>query len=569
MYNNISFKKWLALCLLLLCVVTHGRAQTYAEKVRKYVYAYQNLAIQEQLRSGIPASVTLGQGILETEAGCSELATGANNHFGIKCKKEWKGETFTHTDDRPDECFRKYSCAGDSYKDHSDYLRTGPRYASLFRLSPTDYAAWAFGLKKCGYATNPVYAQKLIKIIEDFELQEYTYKALNDNMVYKHPKPKEDRRYAAAFHEDIPAADTPGFKKLEEAADEARATIITTPVSAKPLPVNTKGNTGGILKVNGLKAIQAYKGDMLLQYAVQYNLRYEKILEYNDLPDAPLAKDMYLYLEKKPAKGQHERHIVRPGETMWQIAQDEPMQLQRLMTYNMLQQGEEPNVGVMLEMQHYASTKPRVVSAPAFIGDGLAKNSTAARNQDDDYIKTSPAANSNNAVQTQPATTYNDNYVGQPAVAAQIAPVTNQDDRMMPAPATAIPTPVMQETKAPVQVNAPPPATTQPATVPQEPQDELSRLKARLDKIVYAGDERVNTVPPTAKPLTQPKPVETVPLAKKRVLAKAGPVKYYTVKKGDTAFNICKRYNMTVAELQELNAMEKPTVALGQKLKVK
>src|ERR1700761_7108128 len=157
-------QKWIISCItMLLCVVANVRAQdTYADKVAQYINQYKSLAIAEQKRSGVPASVILGQGILETDAGCSELVTGANNHFGIKCKKEWTGETFAHTDDAPNECFRKYKCAEDSYKDHSEYLRTSARYADLFKLSKTDYAAWAFGLKRCGYATSPTYAKRLI-----------------------------------------------------------------------------------------------------------------------------------------------------------------------------------------------------------------------------------------------------------------------------------------------------------------------------------------------------------------------------------------------------------------------
>ncbi len=588
---TVNFKKWLTVCIAMLCVATHTIAQdNYSDKVKKYVDTYQDLAIQEQLRSGVPAAITLGQGILETEAGCSVLATDANNHFGIKCKKEWRGETFAHTDDRPNECFRKYGCAGDSYKDHSDYLKTGPRYAALFRLSPTDYAAWAYGLKKCGYATNPVYAQKLIKIIEDFELQEYTYKALNENMVYKQPKPKEDNRYAAAFHENVPAVDTPAFKKLEEAADEARATIIITPVSGAPLPVNTKGNTAGIQKVNGLKAIKAYKGDMLLQYAVEYDIRYEKLLEYNDLPDAPLAADMYLYIEKKPTKGKHESHIVQPGETMWQIAQGEPMQLRRLLAYNLLQPGEEPNTGVILQLQHYAGVKPKLSDAPRFMGDDLSKKDALARARQNNYIVKEQTTKQ--TTEAAPQTTYNDNYVEKPEVAPKQPDATPkvEDNTVQSTPTPVVTTPVentvptvttpipeTKETVAPAKVDALPPVTTQAATESQEPQDELSRLKARLDKIVYASGDKpttnttVVTTQPTAKtpptaPSVTPAPVKT---EKKIPLAKQSAVKYHTVKKVDTAFNIAKRYNMTVAELLELNDMKKANVELGEKLKVK
>ena len=156
--------------------------------VRKSMWSGITLfAISEQRASGIPASVILGQGILETEAGASELMVKANNHFGIKCKNNWQGPTFLHTDDAKDECFKKYQSAEESYKDHSAHLINNPRYAPLFKCSKTDYAAWAVGLKRCGYATNPQYAQRLIKIIEDFRLQEYTYAALDSYMLHTYP----------------------------------------------------------------------------------------------------------------------------------------------------------------------------------------------------------------------------------------------------------------------------------------------------------------------------------------------------------------------------------------------
>src|SRR5215204_6466652 len=129
-------------------------------------------------RTGIPASIKLAQGVHETSAGTSDLVKRSNNHFGLKCKAEWTGMTVKHTDDAPNECFRKYESSLDSYKDQSNYLKGAPRYASLFELDPTDYKAWAFGLKKAGYATNPRYSQVLIKLIEDYDLQDYTMIAL-------------------------------------------------------------------------------------------------------------------------------------------------------------------------------------------------------------------------------------------------------------------------------------------------------------------------------------------------------------------------------------------------------
>lgn len=135
-----------------------------------YIEAYASLAIKEMVRTGVPASIKIAQGILETDAGRSDLVQRSNNHFGIKCKSSWTGEKVYHNDDEEGECFRKYSSANDSYHDHSDYLKSQPRYSFLFNYEVNDYNSWAWGLKKAGYATNPIYAQTIIKYIEKYNL---------------------------------------------------------------------------------------------------------------------------------------------------------------------------------------------------------------------------------------------------------------------------------------------------------------------------------------------------------------------------------------------------------------
>src|ERR1700748_837295 len=143
-----------------------------------YVNTYKELAMAEQRRSGIPAAVTLAQGLHESEAGTSELVKQSNNHFGIKCRADWKGDVVFHDDDSRGECFRSYAKAEDSYRDHSEFLRRSNRYAFLFDLDPADYEGWAYGLKKAGYATNIRYSQILIKLIKDYNLQQYSLIAM-------------------------------------------------------------------------------------------------------------------------------------------------------------------------------------------------------------------------------------------------------------------------------------------------------------------------------------------------------------------------------------------------------
>ncbi len=147
-------------------------------EVNNYIITYKDIAIREMQRSGVPAAITLAQGILESSSGSSELVQLSNNHFGIKCKNNWTGETVRHDDDERKECFRKYPTAEDSYRDHSDFLRSNDRYASLFTLDPLDYSGWAYGLKQAGYATESNYPQALVKLIEDYHLQDYSLQAL-------------------------------------------------------------------------------------------------------------------------------------------------------------------------------------------------------------------------------------------------------------------------------------------------------------------------------------------------------------------------------------------------------
>ena len=152
---------------VLLAVATVSSGQS-TDVIQNYIDTYKEIAIAEMQRTGVPASIKLAQGIHETTAGTSDLVRRSNNHFGIKCKSNWTGESVRHTDDAPHECFRKYDDPSQSYRDHSDFLKGSSRYASLFNLDPLDYSAWAYGLKKAGYATNPRYPQIIIKLIETY-----------------------------------------------------------------------------------------------------------------------------------------------------------------------------------------------------------------------------------------------------------------------------------------------------------------------------------------------------------------------------------------------------------------
>ncbi|MFN9109836.1 MAG: glycoside hydrolase family 73 protein, partial [Bacteroidota bacterium] len=183
--------KKISILFFFFIFTTHLIAQKIT--IEEYVNTYKDIAMKEMVRSGVPASITLAQGILETENGNSALVKKSNNHFGIKCKETWTGPSVSHDDDAPQECFRKYENAIASYIDHSDFLRTRKHYHFLFDLDPLDYKAWAYGLKKAGYATNPKYPQILIKYIETYNLHDYSLLAMGK---------KSDEQSSLALRED-------------------------------------------------------------------------------------------------------------------------------------------------------------------------------------------------------------------------------------------------------------------------------------------------------------------------------------------------------------------------------
>jgi LysM repeat protein len=269
---------------------------------QEYVQKYKDLAIEEMKRMGVPAAITLAQGLLETQNGNSDLFKQSNNHFGIKCKSTWTAETVSHDDDAPGECFRKYKTDEDSYRDHSNFLRGNSRYDFLFQLSPSDYKAWAYGLQKAGYATNPRYPQILIKNIEDNNLEQYTDEALND---------------------------VPHFDASQYASDtekDSSQTVLDPPLSQ---PMN--------LTINGSKALYVPKGTSLLAIATEHNINLEKLLSINDLQtDGLLQKGQYVFLEKKQKVGQQDFCIALANETLYDISQKYGVVLQNLYDYNNL-----------------------------------------------------------------------------------------------------------------------------------------------------------------------------------------------------------------------------------------
>ena len=334
---------------LLLLAVSPSMAQISANGVI-YVNTYKALAMAEQQRSGVPAAIILAQGLHETEAGTSELVKQSNNHFGIKCKDDWTGGVVYHDDDSRHECFRSYATAADSYRDHSDFLRHGGRYAFLFDLEPTDYEGWAYGLKKAGYATNIRYSQILIKLIKDYNLQQYSLIAMgklnpSDEVVLSMPGVPNVAAITPA-----PAVVTVGAD-----AEGGRVSPVTDSATAAAYP-------DGEFTINRTRVVYARAGASLLAIANQYEVPLGRLLEFNDMREEDvLVKGQLIFLQRKRRTGSIEYHVVRDGESLYDIAQAEGIRLQDMLEMNQLTPEVQPLAGERIYLQGSAPARPRLV----------------------------------------------------------------------------------------------------------------------------------------------------------------------------------------------------------------
>jgi len=292
------------------------------------------MAVREMLRSGIPASITLAQGCLESDNGNSPLAKNANNHFGIKCKSDWKGERSYHDDDQKNECFRKYRNSEESYLDHTEYLLKTPRYGYLFKLSRTDYNAWAHGLRAAGYATDPNYAARLIKIIEEEQL--FVFDSLesddlpNQSILTREGK-KSDQYSGKKKHQDT-------FKELTINPYARRETF----------------------KINGLDIVYVKAGDTYKSIAEEFDMKEWEIHTYNNLKKDALQPepDVYLFLQRKKCRAEkgNDIHVVQPRETMYSISQKYGVSLSALYCRNHMKKGTELTAGTKIYLR---KMKPR------------------------------------------------------------------------------------------------------------------------------------------------------------------------------------------------------------------
>lgn len=289
--------------LIITLIITSLQAQSRNPRYEKYIKEYAELAVKCQKEYQIPASITLAQGILESNAGDSELAKKCNNHFGIKCGSSWYGRTIHKDDDTYGECFRCYNNAKASYDDHAKFLKR-QRYAFLYDYPITDYASWAYGLKKAGYATDPKYPQKLINIIETYELYKY-----DKGVIPSSGKPEDNNQLF-------------GYE---------------------------------LIKNNGVKCYKLMGDDTFKNISKETGLFVKELLYFNDLPkNTPLSRGEYVYLapkKNKVSRKMPKTHVVQSGESMHSISQEYGIKLKALYKRNKIKYGTPAEVDQILKLR--------------------------------------------------------------------------------------------------------------------------------------------------------------------------------------------------------------------------
>ena len=325
----------------LLCLTLSAAETPKPEKSpqEKYIEQYADIAVSEMYRSGVPASITLAQGLLESRYGQSELAVKGNNHFGIKCHNTWKGGKMYYDDDEKGECFRKYPSPEQSYHDHSDFLRYRDRYSFLFDFKITDYKSWAHGLKKAGYATDPAYATKLIKVIEDYKLYEYDEKK---------PKPAKEKKNPKVLKTSKEVVEEP---VLPPSPTEIGQVVALSEVQRQDFHFSMSRE---VYVRNGVPFVRSEEGEGYASIAAGNRLFLKEILRFNDLKeDAALAPgtEVYLKPKKKQAVKGFDKHVVENGETMRSISQEYGIRLKSLYKINGMAESDVPREGDIIRLR--------------------------------------------------------------------------------------------------------------------------------------------------------------------------------------------------------------------------
>ena len=450
-----------------------------AEDQKNYIKKYRKIAIEEMERTGVPASIKLAQGLLESAAGTSRLATKGNNHFGIKCGSSWDGKSMGLYDDDRDErgrlvesCFRVYKNPEESFIAHSDFLNNPQktRYQWLFDLETTDYKGWAYGLKKSGYATNPKYPQLLIGLIERYDLDQY------------------DKINHIEINHEV---------ELEE----------TNPVAVAP-----EVESSFLIMNNRVKMLYAQESETIEEISKQHHVNTKRIMHFNEdryEANEALDKGTIIYVQRKRTyfRGAQKWHKVKAGESMFFIAQLYGVQLEKLYKMNLMEAGTEPLIGEKVRLRGKTS-KPQ------------------------DAPKTMQVGADNH-------TPKSDVFVWEPE---QDADVDQKDEEAEEKEM------LFNHIEEVFQED-------NPSTDEEDTTLELPTSDDAEDTIDLPETIELPELPPLEEEVDQPNNTETYQV--------------HTVVKGDTLYNISKRYNITVDALKSMNQLFDNNIKIGQQLVVK
>jgi LysM repeat protein len=512
------------LLFFILCIAISEKTSAQPSNARwEYIQRFKDIAVKEKDRAGIPASIKLAQGLLESGAGTSALAKEAKNHFGMKCGSEWRGDTYYLKDDDYDEngvlkesCFRVFRTPEESYIAHSEFLRDpnkAYRYGFLFRLEPTDYKKWAKGLSTAGYATSPTYSDALIGIIDQYKLY-----------------------------------------------------IYDTGSGGDPTLVD-------IVLINDVKMTLAKAGQTPAELAQRYKVKLKCLLAFNEGlkgPNQPLDVNQHIFLQKKRRffRGGQKEHYVKPGETMFSISQIYGVRLKSLRRKNKINEGQEPAYGEKLHLRGWrwfhtapklrdANFVPPPTSNPFDEGTGKVPHIDETNSVDPDELKPQGNApttngNSNNGSNETTPTTNGGNSTNNNTTPTTTEPKTQPGNNTgsTTVPTTKPATPTNTGGTAPTTKPTTPSTTTGNTTKPN-----TTTTKPNTTTKPENQGTGVKPKPPTKPVDTKPAPVPT-------------DTQYHTVEKGETLYSISKRYGIKVDDLKKLNNLIDNNIGLGQKLKL-
>ena len=525
-------RKLITLCSLLAAALCATKAQIAPNaRYSEYVETFAPMAIAEMNLSRIPASITLAQGLLESGAGTSSLARESNNHFGIKCGSSWTGRTHHHEDDDYDRgrlihsCFRAYADPAESYRDHSEFLMGSSRYAGLFQLDPTDYSAWAHGLKDAGYATSPTYAKKLIEIIELYDLPRYDQGLVGLPLADQTLTDGAHRRDQSSYGKPtlsgakFPNQRTSGSSRSSSSRNNSSSRSSTS--RSNTVAATTQDD---VYEINDVPYLVASGGETVNDMARRGRVGANDLLRYNEeldrIADRPATgQRVYLKPKRKNYRGRDKEHRIGATETTQSIADLYGLNTASLKRRNRIPSDKEPVTGEAIVLRGNRSSKdePRLMSA------------RKRRSEIAETVAAMPAP-------TAPAVA----EVGAETTTTSVATASE-------APAAAKPQPRSRK-EVPTIIILPPAelAADASASIGTDPAAAATPtpVESRATPSATAQQERPSTV-------AQP--------------AKSHP-RYVDVKQGDTLFAISRATGVSVAEIRALNGLHDNNIRVGQRL---